>query len=288
MADRLRAYLELAKIRITVLATVTAAVGYGLGAERIGWEILIPVLGLFLLGCGSATLNQMQERDVDAKMERTKARPLPTGRVSLIEAGAFAAAMIGAGAAILSLRGPVVVALGVLALLWYNVVYTPLKRVTAFAVVPGALIGAIPPVVGWAAAGRGPLEAPILALAFFLFVWQVPHFWLILLYVGKDYERAGLPSMHQVFSSRQLTRITFVWILATASAALAMPLFGLGRGAVLLVFLAISTVWLVRHAVPLLRPAEGPKPFRGLFLRINLYALLVLVGLTVDKLVPLR
>ncbi len=281
-----KAFLELAKIRITTLAAVTAAVGYGLGADRVGWEILLPVLGVFLLGCGSAALNQMQERDLDARMERTKNRPLPSGRLTLMQAGAFAALLIALGCAVLALRGPIVVAFGLLALLWYNVVYTPLKRVTAFAVVPGALIGAIPPVVGWTAAGRGPIEGPILALAFFLFVWQIPHFWLILLYVGKDYERAGLPSLHRVFSTRQLARITFVWIVATGATCLAMPVFGLGRGGwLLLLFLLLSTAWLLWQSATLLRPAQDPKPFRGLFLKINVYALLVLVSLTVDKFV---
>lgn len=284
----MRAWLELAKIRITVLATVTAAAGYFLATERVTWEILLPVAGIFLLACGSSALNQIQERRFDALMERTKNRPLPSGRISVGGALAFTLVLVAAGSAFLYYkRDLTTLALGLAALVWYNGVYTPLKRVTAFAVIPGAVIGAIPPVVGWTAAGGSPTDPQILSLAAFFFIWQIPHFWLILLYLGRDYEKAGLPSMHEVFSPRQLMRITFVWILATGLASLSMPVFGLGKGVLIYVLLLASTAWIFWSAASLLRTEVGSTSFRGVFRNINVYALLVLVTLTVDKLLPM-
>lgn len=288
MIDRLRAYLELSKIRITALATVTTAAGYFLATESVTWEILLPVLGILFLACGSSALNQIQERRFDAKMDRTRNRPLPSGRVSLAGAVAFTLMMILAGSAFLYIkRDPVTLGLGLAALVWYNGVYTPLKRWTAFAVVPGAVIGALPPVVGWTAAGGNPTDPAILSFALFFFVWQIPHFWLILLYLGRDYEKAGLPSMHEVFSPRQLMRITFIWILATGLTSLSMPVFGLGKGLLIYFLLLASTGWLIWNAATLLRSEVGSASFRGVFRNINLYALLVIVTLTVDKLLPM-
>ncbi len=286
MMKTLRVALDLAKVRICLLATVTCAAGYILAADRMGWNLLLAVSGIFLLACGSSALNQIQERDIDGRMERTKGRPLPSGRVRVGPALLFTAGLVVAGSALLYATGsPVALVLGLFALLWYNGVYTPLKRVTAFAVVPGALIGAIPPVAGWAAAGGDPTAPQILSLAFFLFVWQVPHFWLILLYLGNDYSKAGLPSMHDKFNPEQLARLTFIWMLAAVLACLAMPLFGMGRGVVVYFIMTISSVWLVWSAARLVVDRE--VSFRGTFRNINLYALAVLVGLSLNRFLPL-
>ena len=90
---------------------------------------------------------------------------------------------------------PLAALLGLITVVWYNGIYTPLKRVTAFAAIPGGVVGAIPPVIGWVSGGGDPTDARIIVVAFFFFVWQVPHFWLLLMRIGGDYERAGLPSL---------------------------------------------------------------------------------------------
>jgi protoheme IX farnesyltransferase len=278
----LRAILELGKIRISVLATLTCAAGYVLAADPLTASILVPCAGIFLLACGASAINQIQERRLDALMDRTRNRPLPSGRISVAAASIAAAALSLSGAAILWSMGWIALGLGLLALVWYNLVYTPLKKVTAFAVVPGGLVGAIPPVVGWAAAGGNPLAPPILVLALFLFVWQVPHFWLIVLYLGRDYEKAGLPSMHSVFAPEQLARVTFAWIVATGGICLAMPAFGVAQGLAVRIALAACTVWMIGSAFGLARGRA--VSYRGAFRNINIYALLVLVGLAVDRL----
>ena len=99
--------------------------------------------------------------------------------------------------------------LGMLAVGWYNGIYTPLKRITAFAVVPGAIVGALPPAIGWVAGGQSLGDMRLLALGFFFFMWQIPHFWILTVRCGSDYQAARIPSLTAIFSSAQLARITF-------------------------------------------------------------------------------
>jgi len=166
---------------------------------------------------------------------------------------------------------------GGLAVLWYNGVYTPLKRLTAFAVAPGALIGALPPAIGWTAAGGSAGDLRLLALAFFFFIWQVPHFWLLLFKYGEEYAEAGFPSITRLFSTTQLGRLTFVWMLATAAASLLLPLYGVSRAA----STAYGIVALDAAPVVLLSPGNGHAP-RGAFIGKNLYARAVMALLAAD------
>ena len=167
--------------------------------------------------------------------------------------------------------------LGLLTVFWYNGVYTPLKRVTAFAAVPGGLVGAIPPVIGWVGGGGSPLDPRILAVAVFLFMWQIPHFWLLLLFTaGEDYEKAGLPSLTRVFSFEQVARISFMWILGTAIVCLVIPLFGIVQGGWINIGFLMAGGWLVLRSARILRVTKGVVAFRRAFNHVNAYALLVL------------
>jgi len=278
--------LELSKFRITSFSTLTTIVGYILFKHRIDWQILIPTIGVLFLACGSAVLNQYQERDLDAQMARTKSRPIPSGRVSANLALLIALLFVLIGAIILLVGANLVAfGLGLLAVFWYNGVYTLLKQKTAFAVVPGALIGSIPPAIGWVAGGGNVFDSQILIFSFFFFIWQVPHFWLLLLIYGKDYEQAGFPSLSAIFSREQLQRITFIWIFATAITCLIIPLFGLVQYEVLNFILIGSAVWMVWTASKLLGVMGKKQSFGQVFRGINIYALIVIVLLTVDKLI---
>ena len=119
-------------------------------------------------------------------MKRTAGRPIPAGVISVSRAILFATGSALLGTALLMLTGaPLAAGIGVFTLLWYNLVYTPLKRITAFAVLPGALVGALPPLIGWTAAGGIPWDMQIITVAFLLFVGQMPHYWLLLLKIGN-------------------------------------------------------------------------------------------------------
>lgn len=278
--------LELAKIRITALVAVTTAMGAILFAGSARAAMLAPVLGVLLLACGSAALNHVQERDLDARMARTRRRPIPSGRISVGGALLWAAALAGAGALILALAtNSTALALGLLALFWYNAIYTPLKRRTAFAVLPGSLIGALPPIIGWTAAGGSPLDSQALGMGAFLFIWQVPHFWLLLLVYGREYSAAGLPSLTSLFSPAQLSRMTFAWMLATAAACLLLPWFGVVEGPAFLAGLWAACAWLVWKSRALLAGAARPATLRAAFHAINLFALAVIALVVAGALV---
>ena len=271
MRERIRIVLELSKLRIAILSTASTAMGYVLAARGMSAEALMPIVGVLLLACGASALNQVQERDVDALMERTRRRPIPTGRISTMGALLVSLAFLAAGSALLA-PWPVAMLLGLFTVLWYNGVYTNLKRVSAFAAIPGGLVGAIPPAIGWVAGGGHALDPRILVVAFFFFIWQVPHFWLLLQRIGPDYERAGLPSLTAVFSRAQLTRVTFIWMITTAVACLLIPFFGVSSVTWIQVGFVAASVWLGWHAALMLRSGGATLAFK----EINIYALMVI------------
>jgi protoheme IX farnesyltransferase len=270
--------LQFGKVRISSLATVSMVAGYILAYGNVSWALVSLTAGVFLLACGSSGLNEIQERDIDGKMKRTMHRPLPAGALSLRSASAIVVLCLVAGLLlILASSNPLAMGLGALTVVWYNGVYTPLKRVTAFAAVPGGLVGAIPPVLGWVAGGGSAADPRILAVAVFLFMWQIPHFWLLMLFsAGDDHDRAGLPSLTRVFTFDQVARISFMWIFGTAMVCLVIPLFGIIERGWINIGLFVAGVWLVWRSTRILKVTKGVAVFRRAFNYVNAYALLVL------------
>ncbi|UCF32680.1 MAG: protoheme IX farnesyltransferase [Phycisphaerales bacterium] len=285
----LKIILDLTKVRITFAVTLTTATGYFLAVGRADGGLVLVLVGVFLLSCGSAAFNEIQERKIDARMPRTRNRPLPAGHIQPSTALFISLLLILLGLytlASIKQNLTVLLFLAGLALLWYNGFYTYLKRVTAFAVVPGALIGAIPPVMGYAAAGGEPTDPPILLVASFFFIWQIPHFWLLLLMFGDQYRQADLPTLTGIFSRPQLLRITFMWILATAAGGLVFPaLSGFGLRFPWNLAIVIASFWLIAKAWRVLRPptnAEDRTIYRRAFIHINIYALMVMICLSLN------
>ena len=188
-------FLELAKPRITFLVVVTAAVGYVLAPGSFDPAVLFAlVVGTAFVSGGASALNQLLESDADARMERTRNRPLPAGRMSPRDARVFGLALCGFGLALLASAHWVSAALGLAAGAIYVLVYTPMKRRTSLCTVVGAIPGALPPMMGWAA-GRGTLDAGAWALCAVLFLWQLPHFLAIGWMFRDDYARGGFPML---------------------------------------------------------------------------------------------
>ncbi len=185
--------LELTKPRITTLVVITAAVGYAVGARGFDPAAFAALLiGTAMVAGGASALNQHAERELDARMERTRHRPLPAGRITPGEALTFGLALSGSGIVLLSTINALTPALGAAALASYVLLYTPLKRLTSLCTVVGAVPGAIPPMMGWAAA-RGTLGSGAWSLFAVLFLWQLPHFLAIGWIYREDYARAGFP-----------------------------------------------------------------------------------------------
>ena len=280
MNSRVRIIVELSKVRIACLSTASAATGFVLAQQGVSLAMLPMLAGVFLLACGAGALNQAQEGDIDALMRRTMNRPIPSGRIRARSVYAIAIALLIAGSALLA-ASPVAMLLGFVTVLWYNGIYTPLKRVTAFAAIPGGVVGAIPPVIGWVTAGGAAMDPRIMAVAFFFFVWQVPHFWLLLLRIGDEYARAGLPTLTRMFTRAQFARIIYVWMIATAVACVSMPLFGVSSALWTTAGLIVSSLWLGWHATQMVRTNGEVLAFH----QINVYALLVISLLSISGLV---
>jgi protoheme IX farnesyltransferase len=188
-------FVTLTKPRVNLLVLVTTVIGFhlGNGAGRADYALLFnTVVGTFLVASGAAAFNQVLERDVDAKMRRTMSRPLPDGRLTAREASWFAAALSATGLLQIGLGGNWLAAgIAAATLGSYALVYTPLKRVTSLATVIGAVPGALPPMIGWAAA-RGSVSLEAWVLFAIVFFWQMPHVLAISWIYREDYARGGV------------------------------------------------------------------------------------------------
>jgi protoheme IX farnesyltransferase len=286
LKEKIKIFFELAKVKITSFVTVTTAFGYIAASGKIDLLILPVLFGVLLLAFGSAALNHYQEKDFDSKMDRTKSRPIPSGRILPENVLKIALTLIVTGSVILVIwTNLLALCLGVLNLIWYNFIYTLLKRKTPFAIVPGSLVGAIPPMIGWAAAGGSLLDPQIVIIAFFFFIWQIPHFWLLLLVMDKDYLQAGFPTLTQIFNHAQLSRITFIWIISTAVTGLMIPLFGIVTEFWINLGLFVSGALLTWKAFGLLVEKKDFSAFRLNFRYINYFALFVVFLVSIDKLI---
>lgn len=277
----MKRYLSLCKIRISLLAAFSALAGSVLASYRITGAGLAAALGVFVLACGASGLNQFLERDTDALMPRTKKRPIPSGMIAPSRAVRFSLLLVAAGLAILSLISTAAFAFGLTALAWYDGLYTWLKRRTAFAVAPGALVGLIPPAIGWVAGGGALSDPTVLALCLLLGIWQIPHFWVLMLRYGDEYASAGLPSLTTLFAAAQIRRITAVWTFATVVCSLLFILFFSRSSGLVNSLVLLSSLWIVVHTVRLLTRTDSTEaPLAG---RINLYMVLVLLLIIIGR-----
>lgn len=280
----IRALPALTRWKVSLAVTFSAFVAMVMATGVVSAVQILPLAGIVLLASGASALNQVQERETDAMMERTKSRPLPSGLISLSAGRNVSRALIIAGTVILALLPDLTcTVLGVINILWYNGLYTPLKRFSAFAVVPGALTGAIPVYMGWSAMGA-PLSSPVPALfAFFIFLWQMPHFWLLTLEYGEEYRRAGFPVMTDKLGLHPFRSVILGWVIASAASSFLMIHFGLVGHAplrILLVVLNVAMAMLFFFRF-YLRP---PASYRSFFIGINLFMMAVMLVLLADTL----
>ena len=223
-------YVELTKPRITWLILMSTAVGYFFGHQGAWnfWSVLHTILGTALIASGTAALNQWYEREADRKMRRTADRPIPSGRLSADRALIFGILLSVAGFAELSLGLNWLSGfLGLFTLLSYLFLYTPLKQRTPLSTLVGAFPGAMPPIIGYAAAS-GILDAQAWTLFAILFLWQFPHFLAIAWMYREDYERAGIRMLPVVQPSGEATaRQIVLYSLALIPVSMAPSLLGM-------------------------------------------------------------
>jgi protoheme IX farnesyltransferase len=265
-------YLELTKPRITLMVVITAMVGFVMASPRTvdGGAMAAALLGTALVAAGASCLNMVIERDIDARMQRTSRRPLPAGRLRPVEALTFGLAVTTVGLVQLGWSSGAAAA-AVAAVTWasYLFLYTPLKPHTSLSTVVGAFPGALPPVIGWAAA-RGTIDGGAFVLFAILFLWQIPHFLAIAWIYRDDYARGGLRMLpvedpQGLVTGRQAVANSLALLVVSLIPVLARMAGGLYLiGAVVLgvAFVAAAGVAAVRRTIP---------AARGLFLASVLY-----------------
>jgi protoheme IX farnesyltransferase len=190
-------FMTLTKPGITVMVAITAAVGFYVASQSgFDWRLFLHLtIGTLLSSAGASALNMLMERKLDALMDRTKGRPLPSGRMSATEAALFGGLLSAAGLAWLAVEVNLLTAgLSAATMFSYLALYTPLKTKSSVCTLVGAIPGALPPVMGWAAA-RGSLEMGGWILFLILFFWQLPHFLALAWMYREDYARAGFPML---------------------------------------------------------------------------------------------
>lgn len=193
VSQKIRSFVELMKMRLSLLVAFSSAFGYTLAmGGRVDWlQLAALFVGGWLISGASCTVNQVLEKDYDKLMKRTQTRPLPTERLNNAESLWFALFTAIAGISLLwASTNLLTVGLSVLSMILYSFVYTPLKRVGPIAVFVGAFPGALPPLLGWTAA-TGTISHEALIIFGIQFVWQFPHFWAIAWVADEDYKKAG-------------------------------------------------------------------------------------------------
>lgn len=292
MINRLTFFLkslsQLVKAGISLSVALTTATGYLLSTGIFDHTVIYAFTGVLLFAMSASALNQVQERNTDKLMPRTRNRPLISGAISL-NASIIITIVIGiAGFLILwFFHGLLPALLGLFNLAWYNVVYTPLKYKTAFAAVPGGIVGAIPPVIGWVAGGGSLFHISSMALAVFFFMGQVPHFWLIILKYSTEYKLAGIQSITDRFSIPQLRRLVFTWAIATALSGGILAFMIILNHNFSFYFIQLCSIALIIYFISwLFKQSEYES--RRAFISINLYYLLVMLIIIVDILISHR
>ena len=278
-------FVALTKPRLNMLVVATSAAGYYLGhLAALDWVTMAhAAVGTALVAGGAAALNQVYERDTDALMRRTRMRPLPDGRVTPAEALWYGLLLCVAGLLQLAVTTNVLAAgLALATLVTYIGVYTPLKRRSALATIVGAVPGALPPMIGWAAA-RGSVSIGAWVLFAIVFLWQLPHFMAITWMYRDDYGKAGFPMLPVIEpDGRRTGREAVTYAAALVPASLAPAIAGVSGPIYFGIAIALGLAFLalaVRFA-----SARNDRTARGLFYGSITYLPLLWIAMIADKL----
>lgn len=284
--SKVKDYISFTKAILSFAVGLPGVMVYLLATNEITANLGISFLAIFLLALGVSALNQFQERHLDALMPRTQNRPLVTGRIGASEGLAIIIGLIGLSMVVIyNVLGYQGVLIFALVVFLYNGVYTPMKKVSAYAVFPGAILGVIPPVLCWMAAGASLMQPSFLVLAWFYFIWQIPHFWLLVLMYQNDYNKAKFPNMANVLGGESLARITYVWILFTIISGLMAVSFFMPESQIILGLILAHSLFLLYKGLVLLKKDtwKDKRVCRKTFMQLNMYTLLVIGFLVIDK-----
>jgi heme o synthase len=275
--------IRLSKPRITALVMTTFAGGMWLAPGQLPrWRAITTLLGTTLIVGAANSLNMLIERDVDKLMERTRARPLPEGRLPPAAALIFGTALATAALPLLLLAGNALTGiLGGLAFVAYVAIYTPMKRASAAALFVGAVPGALPPLMGWTAV-TGRIDAGALALFGILFLWQIPHFLAIAIYRAEDYGRAGFEILPLSIGDRPTRLVIVVFSAALVATSLVLGPLRVAGPAYTAAAALLGAGFLLWGLAGLRRAASRVWA-RSLFLASLVYLTLLFAALIIDR-----
>ncbi len=271
-ARLVRMLASLTKIQVSAANSVAGLLGYAACGTVLSSRAAIFFCAIFLLSSGASVLNNIQDRALDLKMERTKHRPIPGKKISRAGAMMISASMIAAGLYGLFLCSPSTapVICGIAAVLLYNGIYTPLRKKTGTAVLYGVLCGMSPPFIGWLAAGGAPDSPRIWYLMVLLGTWQIPHYLLILLNNRDDYTRSGLPTVLNRITINELRVLAYIWCFGYGVVTMNAYFFGLPDALPFITALFVNAVAVCLLATFVLLGRASEKKQRILFYYLNL------------------
>ena len=216
LVSRLLLHSEIAKVPMCLFISFSSFVGYEVVKPEFSPMSFLTAAGIFFLACGCATLNNIQDKEFDRHLKRTKNRALPQNKISELSASVQAVLLITSGLILVYIAGYTImpVIFSAAAIILYNFIYTKMKIKTFMAIFPGALCGMLPPFIGSLVAGAHIHDFRIIAVAILFGLWQVPHYFLVVLEHHDDYKQGNLSSILDIFTCASLNRIIFAWIMS--------------------------------------------------------------------------
>jgi protoheme IX farnesyltransferase len=281
LSEKIRCYAQMFKLKLTSFVVISAIMGYFMGGATFNLtEIILLVVGGFLITCTSNALNQVIEKEHDKLMERTRKRPLPMNKLSIKEA-IWVSSILGViGITMLWMLNPLTGILGALAIFMYVALYTPLKRVSTISVFVGAFPGAFPPMLGWVAAtGSFSVEAGILFAM--QFIWQFPHFWAIAWKINDQYSKAGFKMLPYGKKDKRTAGIIVLSSLALFASSI-MPEYIGFTGRIATVGLFILSALMVYPSIRLFQTLDDKYALRTMLMSY-LYLILSLTIILIDR-----
>jgi heme o synthase len=277
-------YFILTRFPLSVSVGFTGMVSYFAVCPYFRWSALPVFAGIFLLAAGASALNQFQEKDFDARMKRTSRRPLPAGLISITHVIFFSFFSILTGLLMLYLSGNAEAMIaGIIIVLWYNLIYTYLKRRTAYAIFIGIFTGVGPVFIGWLAAGGEVTDAGFLSLLAFMCVWQIPHFLILLLMYEEEYRTAGFPLLTDIITVNSVKALVILSsLILSAIAFMIAHLHVIHSDVFQLMILVLSLSLLLK----LIISARGKKnTYKSELMAVNIYMMLVMLCLFMDRMI---
>jgi protoheme IX farnesyltransferase len=273
--------LAFVRFTLSTAVTISAVLTFIIFQGLISDEIILPVLAIWLLAFGTSALNQCQERVEDSKMQRTKDRPVANGNLSLRNGYIISITLISISFLLIYLSINLIgVVLFASVVFIYNYAYTTMKKTSIYAAVYGAILGVIPPYIGYLATGSDMI-VQFTAIGIFYFVWQIPHFWLLALKYHDQYENAGFASMVHSFGEKGLERITFIWLLLTMlCGSFSMFMFDIKSYTLMAIFVLLSI-----YVLYVIFEFKNRSKYKKMFIHINIYILATMIILTINALI---